>query len=709
MFRTMFKYIVISVLMTACASQDGQDGTLATEALPQSAGIDSRRLTAAGSDTKNWLTHGRTYNEQRFSPLRQINDSNAASLGLSWFFDLDTARGQQSTPLVIDGVIYVTQSWSKVVALDARTGKALWSYDPKVPGETGFKACCDVGNRGLAAWGDKLFLGTLDGRLVALDRLSGKEVWSRVTVDQSQPYTITGAPRVIKGKVIIGNGGADYGVRGYITAYDVQNGAQLWRFYTVPGDPKTGFEAPHLEAAAKTWQGQWWANGGGGTVWDAMAYDPELDMLYIGVGNGSPWNQKIRSPGGGDNLYLSSIVAINPNTGSYAWHYQTTPGETWDYTATQHIILADIMLDGRLRKVLMQAPKNGFFYVIDRTNGALISAKNFVPISWATHVDMATGRPVETANARYQKGPELVTPSPLGAHNWHPMAFNPGTNLVYIPAQEVPLVYADETNFKRRPGHSNFGIDVMVAAIPDDKAKRKALRAMLKGSLIAWDPVSQKEIWRRNHNGPWNGGVLTTAGNLVFQGTANGIFNAYKADTGEKLWSFDAQTGILPGAITYELDGVQYITVVVGSGGVYPLSSAFVDQQGSENRSRVLTFKLGTKAKLPPVDTTEKIFPALPVVAAKPDLLMHGKRIYYNNCTLCHGEAAVNGGVLPDLRYSTALVDAEAWRDIVYTGALKDSGMIGFSQYLSKQDVEASRLYVIEQSRRYRQELAEGN
>ncbi len=669
--------------------------------------INHSWLQGAPENVDSWLSYGRTYSEQRFSPLRNINDGNVGGLGLAWFHDLDTNRGQQSTPLVIDGVLYVTQSWSKLVALDARTGKQLWSYDPEVPRETGFKACCDVGNRGVAAWGTKLFLGTLDGRLVAIDRLTGKPIWSKVTVDQSLPYTITGAPRVIKGKVIIGNGGAEYGVRGYITAYDADTGNQAWRFYTVPGDPQKGFEAPHLASAAKTWTGEWWKNGGGGTVWDAMAYDPELDTLYIGVGNGSPWNQKIRSPGGGDNLYLSSIVALNPVTGTYKWHYQTTPGETWDFTATQHIILADMTIAGEKRKVLMQAPKNGFFYVIDRITGKLISAKNFATTTWATHIDMATGRPVETANARFQKGPEFTMPSALGAHNWHPMAYNPGTNLVYIPAQEIPMLYTNDATYKQRPGAWNLGVDVLAAAIPDDKAQRKALRPLLKGHLAAWDPVAQKEVWRAEHGGPWNGGVLTTAGNLVFQGTANGIFNAYSADAGKKLWSFDAQTGILPGAVTYELDGKQYITQIVGSGGAYPMTSAFVDKQGSENRSRVLTFKLGAKASLPSLDVAERDFPALPAKPAAKALLAQGKKIYYTNCGVCHGEAAVNGGVIPDLRYSTALADKSLWKEIVHDGALKSSGMIGFSQYMSVAEAETARLYVIEQSRRYKRELTE--
>jgi len=407
---------------------------------PHVAQVDGLRLAAAKEDGRNWLTHGRTYSEQRYSPLDQVRADNVAKLAPAWSLELDTWRGQEATPLVIDGVMYTTTAWSKVVAINAATGEELWQYDPMVPREVAAKGCCDVVNRGLAAWKGRLFLGTLDGRLVAIDAATGKPVWSVQTTDRSLPYTITGAPRVVKGKVIIGNGGAEYGVRGYVTAYDAETGEQAWRFYTVPGNPADGFESDAMKKAAETWFGEWWKGGGGGTVWDAIVYDPELDLLYIGVGNGSPWNHRQRSEGKGDNLFLSSIVALRPDTGEYVWHYQTTPGETWDYTATQPIILADLTINGEPRKVLMQAPKNGFFYVLDRATGALISARNFVPITWASGVDMATGRPVEDPKARYAEAPALVVPAPMGAHNWHPMSFSPKTGLVYIPAQEVPLV-----------------------------------------------------------------------------------------------------------------------------------------------------------------------------------------------------------------------------------------------------------------------------
>ncbi|MBU1831073.1 MAG: PQQ-binding-like beta-propeller repeat protein, partial [Gammaproteobacteria bacterium] len=344
---------------------------------------------------------------------------NVADLSLAWSFDTDFNRGLEATPIVIDGVLYLTGNWSVVYALDARSGALLWKYDPKVPREWGKMACCDVVNRGVAAYEGKIIFGTLDARLIALDAASGEKIWEVATADiTAYPYTITGAPRVAKGKVFIGNGGAEYGVRGYVSAYDVNTGDQLWRFYTVPANPADGFENEAMKAAAETWTGKWWESGGGGTVWDSIVYDDELDQLYIGVGNGSPWNAKIRSPEGGDNLYLSSIVALNPDSGEYIWHYQETPAESWDYTATQHIMLADMDVKGEQRKVIWHAPKNGFFFILDRTSGKLLSAEPYSDVNWASHYDMETGRPVETENARYLNDPQLVRPSSMGAHNW---------------------------------------------------------------------------------------------------------------------------------------------------------------------------------------------------------------------------------------------------------------------------------------------------
>ena len=477
--------MVAVLLLAACQSRQQPQADV------KSAAVDDARLLNADGDANNWLSHGRTYGEQRYSPLTQITAANVGNLQLAWYFDLDTSRGQEATPIVVDGVMYTTSAWSKVYALDAATGKLLWAYDPQVPGETAIKACCDVVNRGVAVYRGRVYVGTLDGRLIALDAGSGKPVWSVATTDPNGSYTITGAPRVVKGKIIIGNGGADIlNVRGYVSAYDADSGKLAWRFYTVPGDPEKGPDGAASDAvlqakAASTWFGKWYQYGGGGTVWDSIVYDAELDQLYVGTGNGLPWNQRLRSEGRGDNLFLCSIIALRPDTGEYLWHYQVNPGETWDYNANQPMMLADLTIEGQARKVLMQAPKNGFFYVLDRHDGKLISARNIAPVNWASGIDIATGRPQETANARYSDGMFIANPGGAGAHNWHPMAFSPATGLVYIPVQELPMAYRDDPAFVASNHKANPGIDFGLLGVPDDPQQRQSIATMLKGRLLA--------------------------------------------------------------------------------------------------------------------------------------------------------------------------------------------------------------------------------
>jgi quinohemoprotein ethanol dehydrogenase len=660
------------------------------------AAVDEARLVNADLEPGNWMSTGRTYSEQRYSPLDKIGTATVPNLGLAWYHDLDTTRGIEATAIVVDGVMYTTGAWSLVYALDAATGKLLWTYDPEVPKEWGVHACCDVVNRGAAVWKGKVFVGTLDGRLVALDAETGKPVWDVSTIDKTRPYTITGAPRVVKGKVIIGNGGAEYGVRGYVSAYDADTGALAWRFYTVPGHPADVFESDVLKEAAQTWDGEWWTMGGGGTVYDSLAYDPELNLLYVGVGNGSPWNQQIRSPAGGDNLFLASIVALNPNTGAYVWHYQTTPGETWDYTATQHMILADLTIDGQVRKVIMQAPKNGFFYVLDRATGAFISARNFVPVTWAKGIDPHSGRPIENEAARYRLKPALVSPSPLGAHNWQPMAYSPKTGLVYIPAMEMPSLYKTDDPFHVYPGRYNTGTDMLIASLPDEEAQRKAARAMVKGKLSAWNPVTQTEAWSVHYDGPWNGGVLATAGGLLFQGTADGRLVAYKADSGAKLWDAAAQTGVMAAPITYEVNGEQYVSVMAGWGGAFGIGAGYFTPESTRFRkARVLTFKLGGTAKLPPLDMTPPPPPDPPPQTASDATVAHGRALFHRFCQVCHGGAAIGSGVVPDLRWSANMKSEEAWHAIVIDGALRENGMASFGQQISGDDAEAIRAYII--------------
>jgi quinohemoprotein ethanol dehydrogenase len=675
--------------------------------------VDTRRILAADAEPGSWLTHGRTYGEQRFSPLSAINTDTVGRLGLAWTYELRSGRGASATPLVVDGVMYVTSAWSIVHALDAATGQERWVYDPEVDRAVGAKACCDVVNRGVAVYEGKVFVGVIDGRLVALNASDGSLAWETVTVDQSQPYTITGAPRAANGLVYIGNGGAEYGVRGYVSAYDAATGALRWRFYTVPGDPSKGPDHaasdPIMAKAAATWTGEWWTLGGGGTVWDAIVYDADFDQLLVGVGNGSPWNQRLRSPGGGDNWFLSSIVALDARTGAYKWHYQTTPGDTWDYTATQPIVLAELSLGGRPRKVAMQAPKNGFFYVLDREDGRLLSAKPFLPmepskdtpagapISWAYAVDEATGRPVENPEARYLNGPAIVRPGPFGAHNWHPMAFSPTTGLVYLPAHDMAFGYIHDGGGKTRVGLSNLG--VLLPPLPDDEATRAAARSASTGMLLAWDPVAQREVWRSDRRTPWNGGTLATAGGLVFQGTGDGEFLALDAATGKTVWTSETRTAVLAGPISYEIGGEQYIAVPGGFGSSFFLVMGFLlPKEGDALNGRVFVFKLGGTAALPAIDFERAPMtkpPALPLDAATYEKAAYA---YERSCAVCHGVAAISGGVLSDLRRSGRLQDAALWRSVVMEGELAPLGMPRFEQHLSADEPELIRAYVAKQA-----------
>ncbi len=704
LIRTFLLFGCSTLLIAGCSrnepavTEEPQVAAAAKEA--RAAWVDAKRLANADDEPGNWMVHGRTSSEQRFSPLDQINESNVGKLTLAWYTDLDTNRGQEATPIVVDGVMYSTSAWSKVQAVDAKTGRLLWQYDPEVPGIWDVRACCGVQNRGAAVWKGKVYAGTLDGRLIALDAETGELIWEVNTTDQAQSYTITGAPRVIGDKLVIGNGGAEYGVRGYVSAYDTETGEQLWRFYTVPGNPADGFEDETQEMAAKTWTGEWWAQGGGGTAWDSFAYDPELNLVYIGTGNGSPWARAIRSPGGGDNLFLASIVAVDAETGEYAWHYQTVPGDTWDYTAVQHMVLADIEIDGRERKVIMQAPKNGFFYVIDRETGELISAENIMPVNWATHIDLETGRPVETPDARYDEtlAAKKIAPGPAGAHNWQPMSYSRDTGLAYIPARQSPLVYRLNENFERGPIGFNLGINTwdppeeFIDLAPEFGEE-------FQGLIIAWDPVRQEEVWRVTHTHFENGGLLSTAGNLLFQGNADEELVAYNAETGERLWSAYTQTGVLAPPITYSVDGEQFVAVVAGWGAVYAnLMGVVMNPEGKKrNVSRILSFKMGGDAVLPPL-------PDLPAVPSPPDRFGSevqvdaGSRLYARYCSICHGAAVIGGGVLQDLRHSAMIGTAGAFQSVVLEGAFLGKGMASFAEVLSEEDAEAVRAFIVDQA-----------
>ena len=652
-----------------------------------------------------WLSHGRTYREQRFSPLDSVNRDNVDELDLVWSFKFDTARGMEATPIVHDGVIYVSTGWSHVHAIDARSGKELWHYDAKVPKAQLAKTCCGPVNRGVAIWQEdsdsplQVFFGALDGRLIALDAATGMENWSVQSTPTDGNYSVTGAPRIVKGMIIIGNGGAELGVRGYVSAYDVTTGEMKWRFYTVPGDRNKPQENAALEAALETWSGDEWykLGGGGGTAWDSLVYDPELDLLYIGTGNGSPWNRELRSPGGGDNLYLSSIVALRPDTGEYVWHYQVTPADNWDYTATQQMVLAELEIEGEMRSVIMQAPKNGFFYVLDRKTGELLSAEKFGRVTWATHVDMETGRPVESKFANYQEnGGSFIWPSPYGAHNWQPMSFSTKTGLMYIPVQSIPSYFSAVKEVMYRVNRWNTGVDLNTNRDPKSwVAGRASADALIYGELVAWDPVKKKRAWKVHHSKPSNGGILSTAGDLVFQGTWDGTFAAYDAYNGKKLWQYKSDSAVLAGPMTYELDGEQYIAVAQGSGGTVMITVGDELMKKKTNQNKLLVFKKGRFNQTVSLASNElATIKALGhKVNSDPAVIKQGESLYHNNCASCHGINALSNYVVPDLRYMSEQTHSD-FASIVIGGTRTHKGMIGFYETLGLDDVDAIHAYL---------------
>lgn len=681
-------WLLAACLGSAAAFAQAEPAAQAAAAVQR---VDGAFIRANAAKTPDWPTTGVDYAETRYSRLDQINAANVKDLGLAWSYNLESTRGVEATPVVVDGIMYVSASWSVVHAIDTRTGQRIWTYDPQIDRSTGFKGCCDVVNRGVALWKGKVYVGAWDGRLIALDAATGKEVWHQNTFEgQKGSLTITGAPRVFKGKVIIGNGGAEYGVRGYITAYDAETGEQKWRWFSVPGDPSKPFEDESMKRAARTWDpsGKWWEAGGGGTMWDSMTFDPELNTMYVGTGNGSPWSHKVRSPKGGDNLYLASIVALDPDTGKYKWHYQETPGDNWDYTSTQPMILADIKIAGKPRKVILHAPKNGFFFVLDRTNGKFISAKNFVPVNWASGYDKH-GKPIGIAAARDGSKPQDAVPGPYGAHNWHPMSFNPQTGLVYLPAQNVPVNLMDDKKWEFNqagPGKPQSGTGWNTAKFFNaEPPKSKPF-----GRLLAWDPVAQKAAWSVEHVSPWNGGTLTTAGNVVFQGTADGRFVAYHAASGEKLWEAPTGTGVVAAPSTYLVDGKQYVSVAVGWGGVYGLAARATERQGP---GTVYTFVVGGKAKMPEF-VAQRTGQLLQGVKYDPAKVEAGTMLYVANCVFCHGVPGVDrGGNIPNLGYMDASY-IENLPSFVFKGPAMARGMPDFTGKLSGNDVESIKAFI---------------
>ena len=649
---------------------------------------EARLLTAADAEPESWLAHGQTYDELRFSTLTDVNRQTVSRLGLAWYKDFGNRHRMQSTPLVIDGVLYVTDPWSVVYALDAVTGDEMWRYDPQTDRRSMRYSCCGGAvNRGVAAYKGRLYVATFDSRLLALDQATGQKVWEVDTTHEPShsPHTITGAPRAVAGKVFIGQSSSEWGIRGYLSAYDADTGDLAWRFFMVPGDPADGFEHPELEAAAETWSGRWWDFGGGGTPWNAIVYDAKFDQLLVGTGNGAPWPRKIRSPGGGDNLFLGGILALDPNTGRMKWFYQATPADNWDFNAAQDMALLDLEVDGEMRSVLFQAPKNAFFYVLDRQDGKVLRASEYVRQNWASHIDLDTGRPVELP-AQWDESPQWVAPSNAGGHSWQPMAVDPVRGVAYLTVQDMaayyklPRTFVEDGTWALNENSMSLGVDFGrggVDGVPEQPPSR--------GYLKAIDPVSGEEKWAVERATPYNGGVLATAGGVVFQGDGGGEFAAFDADDGTKLWAYDTLGDAGSAPITYAVDGVQYVAMQA-AGGV----------RNRYNDGRLLVFKLDGDLSLPVAEMPQVHIPEPPPLTASADMLEAGRRHYNRVCVWCHGMGAV-GTVNADLRLMTDETHAR-FQAIVRGGLLRDSGMESFADAVTEAETELIHQYLISQT-----------
>ncbi|MEP7311833.1 MAG: PQQ-dependent dehydrogenase, methanol/ethanol family, partial [Pseudomonadota bacterium] len=678
-------------VLAGCAVSQQTANTSSARPTGSAANVTAERLTNAAREPAQWMSYGGTYSEQRFSPLKAINSANVGELNLQWFADYETNQNQHGSPLYVDGVIYVSTARNVVHAFDGKTGRQLWKYNPMIQGER-LRNNLGLVNRGIAAWRGKIIMGTLDSRLIAIDAKTGKAVWDVDTVpaslglgDMATKYSITMAPRVAKGKVFVGGSGGEFGVRGWIAAFDAETGKEAWRFWTVPGDPAKGFETKALERAAKTWDGNWWKiAGGGGTVWDAAVYDPVTDLLYFGTGNPTPWNSRARTASVGDNLYAASIVAVRPDTGEYVWHYQETPGDSWDYDAVSPMMTMDLTLGGQKKHVLVQPSKNGFFYVLEARTGKLISADPFTEVNWATGVDLTTGRPIEVPGARYEKEPWNVAPGAPGGHTWHPNAYSPDTGLVYIPTWENYGTMADLPK-ENQPVPGRFSIGVSFGANVDRSTLKPNNKRVDLGWLRAWDPVKRQVVWQTEQGPRATSGVLATGGNLVFMGNGPGkALKAYDARTGKQLWNFDARTAVLAAPISYELDRIQYIAASVGGtaqGGYF-----------APTHARMLVFALGGKAVLPePLPYTPPPL-APPPSTASSDVITRGGDLYTLHCSVCHGVNGVQARTsFPNLTVTPLLHLQAGFDDVVLQGSRAEKGMGSFKKELSTADAIAVR------------------
>ena len=709
--------VTVTALTMGLSACGGHPAAVTPAPVPPRAGtLDAARLAAAANEPDQWFTPGRDASGAYYSPLADINADNVSRLGFAWEYHLGSHRGLEATPIVIDGVMYAVGNFGHVYVLDAATGRELWTYDPQVDGQWGRYACCDAINRGVAVWNGRVYVGALDGYLHALDAATGKRLWKVDTLPArgpKTPYTLSAAPVIAGDLVIVGSAGADFdGARGYVAAYDLESGAFRWRFYTVPRDPKQGpQDQPHLVDALKTWDPRHqWEAGGGGTVWDGISYDPELKLLYIGTANGAPYNIKFDGRKGGDDLYTAAIVAIHADSGQLAWYYQTTPGDRWDFDSTQKMILVDLDLGQGPRKVLMQASKNGYYYVLDRATGQLLSANNFTYVNWANGIDPKSGRPIVAAQADYQKGAKLLFPANAGAHSWQPMSYDLQTRLTYIPTLEWPMVYFDSTRLRAGMIEGFF----TVPAFPPEDYDPTALASLYgplptlarldqgfpaaksRGSLRAWDPIHQRIAWQVPSLSNWDGGVMSTGGGLVFQGDGGGYLNVYAADSGKQLLHVLLGTGVMAAPMTYRIAGTQYVAVMAGYGGNmvgYPLRANYA-AYNRDNEGRIIALKLDGGAVPQPPLLAPIVFPAPPPHEGTPAQIAAGEVLYNRFCSRCH---QLGRGVLPDLRTLSAGIH-QAFYDIVLNGALASNGMARWDDVLSRAEAESIHAYIVDQA-----------
>jgi quinohemoprotein ethanol dehydrogenase len=664
---------------------------LASGAAYSAAEVTEERVLAESGKGVNWFLKGGNFDGSHFSPLGEINTGNVGDLGLAWMSEIPAPDGISATPIVVDGVIYFSAAYSVAFAVDAVSGRILWSFDPNVRAsfaknpQTSWLARV---NRGVAVWDGKVFVTTADCRLLAVDAANGKELWTKQTCDPEQGYGISDSPYVGGGKVFVGNAGSEshQKTRGYVTAYDAESGKQLWRFFIVPSDKPEENTSAAMKMAAKTWSGTALAEyGGGGNNWNEMTYDHDSGLLFFGTSGAVPYVHALRSPDGGDNLFLSSVVAVNANTGEYAWHYQTVTEDSWDYNATMNIVLAELEIGGAKRDTLMIAPKNGFYYVLDKRTGELLSAEKYAKVNWATHINLETGRPVYDPAGEYWNVSEgesvAVWPNMWGAHSWNPMAWHPGERLAYIPVVDIPSISTYH-------GGDEYSDTLEMMTEVDGKP-------FSPGKLLAWDPLTQSARWTVKRPFPFNGGVMATAGGLVFQGDALGAFEAYSASGGELLWRVMTGSAITAAPVSYAIGGKQHVLIPVGAGGgvqfAYPELHAGDRPQGP---TRLMAFTLGSAREVPEVVVAPRQLPEQPPLEANPTQIEQGRSLYAENCNGCHGKNGVAryGGTVPDLRYSTKDVH-DAWPAIVVGGARSANGMPSFP--LELEQAEAVRNYVL--------------